>query len=177
MGRPAHGVIGVRLDEGDKVVSMAVVTDQSKLLTVTENGYGKVTPVGKWDPSDEHEVYRKTHRGGKGVITIRTDERNGKVVYVQEVEEEDELVVASKNSNVQRIKVAEIRVVGRATMGVRIMRLAEDDKVIALARLVSKADEKTVVETESKGDALMPEGRDPIVNNEEMPSPGEDEQN
>jgi len=85
--------------------------------------------------------------------------------------------VASKNSNVQRIKVAEIRVVGRATMGVRIMRLAEDDKVIALARLVSKADEKTVVETESKGDALMPEGAGPIVNNEELPPPGEDEQN
>jgi DNA gyrase subunit A len=176
MGRPAHGVIGVRLDEGDRVVSMAVVTDQSKLLTVTEHGYGKVTPVGKWESTDEHEVYRKTNRGGKGVITIRTDERNGKVVHVQEVEEEDELVVASKNSHVQRIKVSEIRVVGRTTLGVRLMRLAEDDRVIAVARLVSRAEENTVVETESKGDALLPESGGPIVNNGNNDHPGEDDQ-
>jgi DNA gyrase subunit A len=176
MGRPAHGVIGVRLDEGDRVVSMAVVTDQSKLLTVTEHGFGKVTPVGKWESTDEHEVYRKTNRGGKGVITIRTDERNGKVVHVQEVEEEDELVVASKNSHVQRIKVSEIRVVGRTTLGVRLMRLTEDDRVIAVARLVSRAEENTVVETESKGDALMSESGGPIVNNGDSDPSGKDNQ-
>ncbi|HSV41950.1 MAG TPA: DNA gyrase C-terminal beta-propeller domain-containing protein, partial [Methanomassiliicoccales archaeon] len=158
MGRPAHGVIGIRLDEGDAVVSMAIVTNESKLLTITENGYGKITPVGKWEPTDEHEEYRKTHRGGKGVITIKTDERNGKVVSVQEVHEEDELVVASKNSHVQRIRVAEIRMTGRNAMGVRIMRLTEEgDKIIAVARLTGKDVEKSVAETEAKGDALVPD--------------------
>lgn len=156
MGRPAHGVIGIRLDEGDAVVSMAVVTPQSMLLTITENGYGKITPVSKWEPGDEHEVYRKTHRGSKGVITINTDERNGKVLCVMEVDDEDQLVVASKNSNVQRIQTSEIRKTGRTAMGVRIMKLRDDgDKVIAIARLAGMREEKAVVETEAKGEAMI----------------------
>ncbi|QLH75685.1 MAG: DNA gyrase subunit A [Methanomassiliicoccales archaeon] len=158
MGRPAHGVIGIRMDDGDEVVSMAVVTPRSMLLTVTENGYGKITPVGKWEPTDEHDVYRKTNRGGKGVITIKTDERNGKVVSVMEVEDEDQLVVASKSGNVQRIIASEIRKTGRVAMGVRIMRLKEEgDKVIAVARLAGRKEEQKVVETESKGDRLLPD--------------------
>jgi DNA gyrase subunit A len=160
MGRPAHGVIGIRLDEGDAVVSMAVVTPSSMLLTITENGYGKITPVGKWegDEAEERDVYRKTNRGGKGVITIKTDERNGKVVSVMEVEDEDQLVVASKGSNVQRIVASEIRKTGRVAMGVRIMRLKDEgDKVIAVARLAGKKEEMMVVETESKGDHMVPD--------------------
>ncbi|OPY33824.1 MAG: DNA gyrase subunit A [Methanomassiliicoccales archaeon PtaU1.Bin124] len=161
MGRPAHGVIGIRMDEGDEVVSMAIVTPQSQLLTITENGYGKITPVGKWEPTDEHDVYRKTNRGGKGVITIRTDESGRKVVKVIEVEDDDELVVASKSSNVQRIRASEIRKTGRNAVGVRIMKLREDDKVIALARLAGLAAEKAVEQAESKGDVLVAEQNDP----------------
>jgi DNA gyrase subunit A len=172
MGRPAHGVIGIRLDEGDAVVSMAVVTPQSMLLTITENGYGKITPVSKWEPTDEHEVYRKTHRGSKGVITINTDERNGKVLCVMEVDDDDQLVVASKNSNVQRIQTSEIRKTGRTAMGVRIMKLRDDgDKVIAIARLAGMREEKAVVEAEAKGEAIITEDgeepSEPVQRNEE----------
>jgi DNA gyrase subunit A len=146
------------------------------LLTITENGYGKITPVSKWEgeEADEHDVYRKTNRGGKGVITIKTDERNGKVVSVMEVEDEDQLVVASKGSNVQRIVASEIRKTGRVAMGVRIMRLRDEgDKVIAVARLAGKKEEMMVVETESKGDHMVP---DDIEETSDVPErPGEDD--
>jgi len=99
------------------------------------------------------------------------------VVRVLEVEEDDQLVVASKSSNVQRINVSEIRLVGRATMGVRLMRLRDEgDKVIAVARLAGKAEERMVAETEAKGDDLLPEMADDINKNGENGGAGEDDQ-
>lgn len=133
MGRPARGVIGIRLSEGDEVVSMAVVEPESKLLTLTENGYGKLSRV---------EDYRKTKRGGKGVITIKTTDRNGYVVAVKEVAEGDELIVTSHQGMILRVPVDDIRVIGRATMGVTIMRLKEGDTVCAVARLVKEDEEQ-----------------------------------
>jgi DNA gyrase subunit A len=143
MGRPAKGVIGIRLYEGDEVVSMAAVTSESKLLTMTENGYGKTSLVCN---------YRKTKRGGRGVITMKTGERNGRVITALDVLGEDELIVTSTGGMVIRVPVADIRVVGRATMGVRIMRLREDDKVTAVARLVGEMEERMVDQAEVKED-------------------------
>jgi len=127
IGRVTRGVIGIRLDEGDKVVSMAVVGEEGNLLTITENGYGKRSPIQK---------YRRTHRGSKGVRTIVTNERNGKVLFVREATDEDEIMLATKNGMIVRVPVKDIRIQGRNTMGVRIMRLNEGDKVVSVAKIV-----------------------------------------
>jgi DNA gyrase subunit A len=156
MGRPAHGVIGIRPEEDDEVVSMAIVTSESRLLTVTENGYGKISVVGKKDLDDERDTYRKTNRGSKGVITIRTEGRNGDVVSVLEVDQDDELILATVYGMVQRIRVADIRVMGRNTQGVTIMDLRGGDKIIAVARLAGRKEEQAVQETEARGDSSFP---------------------
>jgi DNA gyrase, A subunit len=132
-GRDTMGVKGATLNDGDCIVAMAVVTDEDMLLTVTENGFGKISNVGD---------YRKTKRGGKGVITIKTGERNGSVVSVRRVETTDELMVTSKNGKMIRIRVDEIRVSGRNAMGVKIMDLRNDDKVTALERVMGGSDEE-----------------------------------
>ncbi|NHJ31246.1 MAG: DNA gyrase subunit A, partial [Asgard group archaeon] len=93
MGRVTRGVIGMRLQKDDKVVSMAVVGEEGNLLTITENGFGKRSPI---------EKYRKTHRGSKGVRTIITNNRNGKVIFVREVIDEDEIMLTSKEGMVVR---------------------------------------------------------------------------
>ncbi|UCE39699.1 MAG: DNA gyrase subunit A [Thermoplasmata archaeon] len=129
MGRVASGVIGVRLKGDDEVVGMSVVEEDSILLTITENGYGKRSPVSS---------YRKTKRGASGVITIKTTERNGKVVCTKEVSADDELIVTSQNGMIIRIPVRGISVQGRATMGVRVMKMKEGDRVVSVARLVQE---------------------------------------
>ena len=133
MGRVTRGVIGIRLRKGDKVVSMAVVGEEGNLLTITENGYGKRSPI---------QEYRKTHRGSKGVRTIITNDRNGKVLWVREVEDDDEIMLTSKDGMMVRIPVEDIRVQGRNTMGVTIMRLNKDDKVVSVSKIMEKDDEE-----------------------------------
>lgn len=131
MGRNAHGVIGIRLENDDKVVSMDILDGENDILCITENGYGKRSPV---------ESYRKTHRGSKGVKTIVTNERNGKVVFAEEVKDEDEILVTTKNGMMVRVKVREIRRQGRNTMGVRIIRLNPEDKVISVAKIIENSE-------------------------------------
>jgi DNA gyrase subunit A len=138
MGRVTRGVIGMRLGKDDKVVSMAVVGEEGNLLTITENGYGKRSPISQ---------YRKTHRGSKGVRTIITNERNGKVIYVKEVEETDEIMLTSKEGMIVRVPVKDIRIQGRSTMGVTIMRLNEGDTVVSVAKLVESGEEESECET------------------------------
>lgn len=133
MGRVTRGVIGMRLDKGDHVVSMAIVKEEGTLLTITENGYGKRSPI---------QEYRKTHRGSKGVRTIITNERNGKVIFVKEVEDDDEIMLTSKEGMIVRIPVRDIRVQGRNTMGVRVMRLNEGDKVVSVAKVIGEDKEE-----------------------------------
>jgi DNA gyrase subunit A len=128
-GRYTMGVRGIRLKGNDRVASLAVVDEDSVLLTITENGYGKRTPVAS---------YRRTRRGAMGVMTIITSKRNGLVVCAKKVDEEDELVITSIKGMIIRIPVAGIRIQGRATMGVKIMRLKEKDRVEAVARLVTE---------------------------------------
>jgi len=105
---------------------MTIVEEEGTLLTITENGYGKRSLV---------EEYRKTHRGSKGVRTIITNERNGKVIYVSQVSEEEDLILTSEHGMNVRIPVEGIRVQGRNTMGVTIMRLNEDDHVVSVTRV------------------------------------------
>jgi DNA gyrase subunit A len=146
-GRATYGVKGIRLKQkGDEVVSMAIVTPQSQLLTITETGYGKRTLV---------EQYRKTKRGGSGVITIKTGGRNENVVMAKEVTDETELIVTSKSGMVIRIQAEEIRLVSRATMGVRIMRMKQKDKVCAVACLVGYQEEERLL---SERRTLTPNG-------------------
>lgn len=127
MGRVTRGVIGVRLNPDDYVVSMAIVGEDGDLLTITENGYGKRTPISE---------YRKTHRGGKGVRTIITNERNGRVIFVRELTDEDEIMLTSREGMVVRVPVRDIRLQGRNTMGVRVMRLNKGDSVVSVAKVV-----------------------------------------
>ena len=134
MGRDTMGVKGMTLNPGDRVISMAVVKPGDRLLTVSENGYGKISEV---------DDYRQTRRGGKGVITIKTDERNGNVVSVRKVEVGDQLMVTSKSGKIIRIDTDEIRETGRNAKGVRIMDMRDDDKVIAVHPISTEPDEKS----------------------------------
>jgi DNA gyrase subunit A len=123
MGRQAYGVIGIRLDESDYVVAMiACTSEQEMVLSVTEGGFGKRTIV---------EEYRVQGRGGKGVINVRTTDKNGKVVAIMPVNEESDVLVMTANGKLIRVRSTKSRAVGRATQGVRLIHLDEDDKVTA----------------------------------------------
>lgn len=126
MGRQAAGVKGITLGEKDEVVSAEVVTKESILLCVTENGYGKRTPI---------DQYRLQARGGKGLINIKISERNGNVIGVKQVEEEDNLMLITGDGTIIRTRVKEIRQTGRNTQGVRVIDPG-DSKVVGLAKLV-----------------------------------------
>ncbi len=136
MGRSAVGVWGIRLEDGDAVCDMVVTDGTGTLLTVCENGYGKRTPV---------EEYRDQSRGGKGIIDIKTSDRNGKVVNLLAVSEEDEVMMITKDGQIVRTKVSEISVVGRNTQGVRCIALNEGDKLVSVARIPREEPESTEV--------------------------------
>ncbi|MFO8133472.1 MAG: DNA gyrase subunit A [Thermoplasmatota archaeon] len=125
MGRVTAGVIGMRLNKGDHVVDMEVATGND-ILTVTENGYGKRTLL---------ERYRVTKRGAKGVRTIITNERNGHVVAIREVTDDDELMLSSRDGMMVRIPAGDISRQSRNTMGVTLMNLEEDDSVVAVTKV------------------------------------------
>src|SRR5690606_19547740 len=125
------GVRGISLAEGDRVIGMVVVrkstAEDATLLVVSENGAGKRSRI---------EDYRLQNRGGKGVINFRITEKTGKVIAIKEVLPDDELMLITRNGVVNRQAVREIRVIGRATQGVRLMTLGEGDTVVDVARLV-----------------------------------------
>ncbi|MDD2665506.1 MAG: DNA gyrase subunit A [Methanocellales archaeon] len=127
MGRTAMGVWGIRTQEGDEVIAMDTLIKNATLLTITENGYGKRTSI---------EEYRKQRRGGKGIININTSRRNGSAVDMLEVLDGDEVMITTSGGIVIREPVKDIRVQGRSTQGVRLMRLDEGDKVVAVAKVV-----------------------------------------
>ena len=126
MGRSAVGVWGIRLEDGDEVRDMVVTDGTGSLLTVCENGYGKRTPV---------EEYRSQSRGGKGIIDIKTSDRNGKVVNLLAVADDDEVMLITKDGQIVRTKVDQISVVGRNTQGVRCIALNDGDKLVSVARI------------------------------------------
>ena len=128
MGRTATGVRGVRLGKGDKVVGLLVIKRQGmSVLVVTEKGYGKRSDVND---------YRITHRGGKGVITVKTSDKIGKMIALMEVSDSDELVIISTKGMVIRQSMKDIRVMGRATQGVRVIRLKDGDSIADIAKVV-----------------------------------------
>jgi DNA gyrase subunit A len=129
MGRTAHGVKGITLEAGDEVIGMETITPDSTtaILTVTEGGYGKRTPVND---------YRVQGRGGKGIISVKTTERNGLAVGFLQVREGDEIMLMAAKGKLLRCKVDDIREVGRNTQGVRVLDLdGDDDRVVGVARL------------------------------------------
>jgi DNA gyrase subunit A len=129
MGRTAYGVKGINLATGDYVIGMVVVKRNSTILSVTENGYGKRTSI---------DDYRITNRGGKGIINIKASERNGKVVCVMEVLDEDELILITRKGIANRQAVKNIKVIGRNTQGVRLITLGKGDKVTDVARVAKE---------------------------------------
>lgn len=130
MGRSAYGVRGINLTKNDYVIGMVVVKREgTSLLTVTENGYGKRSAI-----SD----YRITNRGGKGVINIKISERNGPIITIKEVVDDDEVLLITQHGIVNRIPVSQIRSIGRSTQGVRLMNLDKADKLIDVARVAKE---------------------------------------
>lgn len=132
MGRTAHGVKGITLDDGDEVVGMDVVRKDGEVLTITSEGYGKRTNAGE---------YRITGRGGKGVINIKPNsaEKIGHVVGIKVVKPGQELMLITAEGIVIRMEIDTISVTSRSTQGVKVMRTEEDDQVVALAVVESKA--------------------------------------
>ena len=122
-GRDTMGVKGATLGAGDEVVSMTLVKPGDKLLTISENGFGKISPV---------DSYTRTHRGAKGVITLKTTERNGNVVAVRMVMENDGLIITSQSGMIIRMQTSDIREIGRNTAGVKIMNLRDGDRIVAV---------------------------------------------
>jgi len=134
MGRTAYGVKGITLEEGNVVIGMETITPDSttSILTVTEGGYGKRTPVTE---------YRIQGRGGKGIISVKTTERNGLAVGFLQVRDGDQIMLMAAQGKVLRCSVDDIREIGRNTQGVRILDLdGDDDRVVAVARLAESAE-------------------------------------
>jgi DNA gyrase subunit A len=132
MGRTAKGVRGIRLKDDDEVVSVDVLDEETTLLTVTEKGYGKRTKA---------KEYRLQTRGGKGVFTIKVTPKNGKVVNVLKVTKDDEIIIIANSGKMIRMKATSISLIGRATQGVRLIKLADKDKVMGVASVAEKDDD------------------------------------
>ncbi|MFC1601390.1 DNA gyrase subunit A [Candidatus Sumerlaeota bacterium] len=133
MGRHVQGVKGVNLAAGDEVVGMEVCRPNTTILTICENGYGKRTKI---------DEYRLIRRGGKGVINIKTTKRNGNVVSIKEVIDEEQLIMITQQGISIRCPVANFRTIGRSTQGVGLINHNEGDKVVGVARLGENADDK-----------------------------------
>ena len=136
MGRVTAGVRGINLRKGDFVEEVAIFdpTEETDILVVTDLGYGKRTPIGE---------FRVQHRGGFGVKLIQLTEKNGVVAAIRHVDEGDEILVVTEGGMLIRMNAAEIRRIGRATQGVRIIRLKEGDRVVSVARAEASEDEDT----------------------------------
>jgi len=163
MGRNASGVRGITLgDQNDEVIGMIAVNDAaSDILVVSENGYGKRSSI---------EDYRITNRGGKGVKTINITEKTGKLVAIKNVTDEDDLMIINRSGIAIRMAVDSLRVVGRATQGVRLIKVREDDAIAAVAKAM-KDEEVVVLEEEENGGSddlgtTLDSGEEQIENNE-----------
>jgi len=144
MGRLAAGVKGITLGEDDEVVGVVVLTSEDSILTVTENGYGKRTAV---------SAYKLQRRGGKGVFAIKTSERNGMVVGALQVVDEDQVMLITNSGKVIRMPMDTVRIIGRNTQGVRLINLADGEKVVGLSMLArEEVSEDEEIGGEEKGD-------------------------
>ncbi|SPD73510.1 DNA gyrase (type II topoisomerase), subunit A [uncultured Desulfobacterium sp.] len=131
MGRVATGNIGIRLEPGNSVVGLEVLDsgEGATILTVTQNGYGKRTNT---------DEYRRQTRGGKGILTIKTTERNGLIVYSCQVSQVDQLMIITDQGKIIRLRVADISIIGRNTQGVKLINLGQGEKVIGVAKVMEE---------------------------------------
>jgi len=129
MGRSAYGVKGIELEKGDQVVALEVVAEGGTVLTVTEHGYGKRTPL---------DEYRRQSRGGKGLINIKTTGRNGRVVGVKFLRGDEGVMLITEKGMIIRLNTADISTIGRNTQGVRLIQLEEGDHLVSVARLAER---------------------------------------
>ena len=147
MGRTARGVRGMRLGKNQQVIALIIATPEGQILTATENGYGKRTLL---------DEYRLTSRGGQGVIAISTSERNGQVVGAIQVSETDEVMLITNRGTLVRTRVGEISLVGRNAQGVRLIRLAEEEKLVGIQRVdeLEADSDLDTIEVASDGESL-----------------------
>lgn len=143
MGRTARGVRGMKLPEGAHIISMQVAKPESMILTATANGFGKCTPV---------DDYSTINRGGQGVISIKTTERNGDVVAAVSVTTDQEIVLITNKGTLVRTRVAEVSVVGRNTQGVKLINVGKGEQVVGIAVVDIDADDELDAEDGSGGD-------------------------
>lgn len=157
MGRTAAGVRGINISDDDEVVGMVVVSDveNDTILVVSEKGYGKRTDV---------EEYRKTKRGGKGVKTLNITEKTGDLIAIKNVVDENDLMIINKSGVTIRTSVSQLRVMGRATQGVRLINLKNNDQIAAVAKVEIEEDEDLANEILNDNEDLNNEN---IINNEE----------
>jgi DNA gyrase subunit A len=138
MGRATRGTRGIDLRKDDYVVSLCAVSadDTEKMLSVSEQGYGKQTPI---------STYRLQSRGGKGIINMKTTDKTGKVVAVFPVDEESEIMIITQQAKLIRIEAGDIRKTGRSAQGVRLIKTGEDDKVTSASLVEASGEEETEV--------------------------------
>jgi DNA gyrase subunit A len=153
MGRTAYGVRGISLRDDDDVVAMEVLAPGGAILSVTERGYGKRTGL---------DEYRVQSRGGVGLINIQTSERNGRVIGVAQVHEDDELMLITQQGKILRMEAGGIRAIGRATQGVRLIDIEGEDRAVSIAKLAEKDED---VDDGSPGEPIPP----PVVPPETPP--------
>jgi DNA gyrase subunit A len=142
MGRSASGVRAIKLENGDKVIgAVSLKRTKTTILVATENGFGKRSDLGD---------YRVSHRGGKGIATLKANEKTGKMIAIKEVQDTDDIVVVSSSGMIIRQRAEDIRVSGRNTSGVRLIRLGEKDAVTAIAIVTSEDEEEKQLEAADK---------------------------
>jgi DNA gyrase subunit A len=142
MGRSASGVRAIKLEKGDKVIgAVSLKRTKTTILVATENGFGKRSDLGD---------YRVSHRGGKGIATLKANDKTGKMIAIKEVQNTDDIVVVSSSGMIIRQRAEDIRVSGRNTSGVRLIRLGEKDAVTAIAIVTSEDEEEKQLEAAEK---------------------------
>jgi DNA gyrase subunit A len=159
MGRSASGVRGMRIKEGERIISL-IISQPGTVLTLTENGYGKRTQI------EEYPIHK---RGGQGVIAMQTSDRNGVLVGAVLVDETDELMLITDGGTLVRTRTKEISILGRNTQGVRVIRPGKDEKVIGLDRIASLGD----IENDDEDDVVM--GESEAISPEDASSSNETE--
>ena len=158
MGRTASGVRGITLaDEKDEVIGMVSIdrdhVNDSQILVVTENGYGKRT---KLVDDDGEDVYRITNRGGKGVKTLNLTEKTGSLIAINNVTDDDDLMIINKSGLTIRMRVSDLRVMGRATQGVRLINIKGKDSIAAVCKVMREEEDEEIVDID---------GNDPEIEN------------
>ncbi|WP_127715464.1 DNA gyrase subunit A [Halobacteriovorax sp. HLS] len=140
MGRVSQGVKGINIGDDEKIIGMELIDDTVEILSITENGYGKRTAASQ---------YRKQTRGGKGILAMRLTEKNGEIKQIKPVSDKDDLMVITDKGQVVRTKISGISLMGRATQGVRIIKLKEGESVVSVEKII-EPDEDDSIETTSE---------------------------